>query len=68
MNRLQQLRIDARLTRDQLAEQVGVTAVTIGNLENGKGARVETLGRIADVFEVQPSTLLRPAFPELDAA
>ncbi len=68
MNRLQQLRLDERLTVDEVAKRADVPAGVIYRLEQGKGTTVERLGRVADVFEVQPSTLLRPAFDEERAA
>lgn len=61
MNRLQQLRLDALLTAEDLAGQVGVSAKTIYNLEAGKGARITTLKALATHFKVPASTLLLPA-------
>ncbi len=68
MNRLQQLRIDERMTVPQLADRIGVSSKTIYNLEAGKGASLDTLSKLADVFEVKPSSLLRPAFDDTDVA
>lgn len=59
MNRLEQLRLDALLSREQLAAEAGVSGRTIGRLEQGKGAHVATLGKLADYFSVKPSELLR---------
>ena len=59
MNRLEQLRLDALLTREQLANETGVSGRTIGRLEQGKGAHVATLGKLASYFAVKPSELLR---------
>lgn len=61
MTRLEQLRIDARLTPEELGARCGVSGVTIRNLEKGRRARVETLGKIADYFSVRPSEVLSPA-------
>ncbi len=66
MNRLQQLRIDERLSVDEVARRADVPVGVVYRLEQGKGTTVERLGRVADVFEVPPSTLLRPAFPEFE--
>lgn len=69
MNRVQQLRIDARLTPTQLAEKTGVSRRTIERIESGKGARVETLGALADFFNVPASTLTMSALgPDREAA
>jgi transcriptional regulator with XRE-family HTH domain len=61
MTRLEQLRIDARLTPEELGELCGVSGVTIRNLEKGKRARVDTLGKIADHFGIRPSEVQAPA-------
>lgn len=61
MIRLQQLRLDAHLTPEQLAAATGVAAATIRRLESGHGGQVATLGRLADHFGVRASELLRPA-------
>lgn len=62
MNRLQQARLDELLTVEELAAEVGLSAKTIYNLEDGKGARVETLRKLASRFpNVPASSLLLPA-------
>lgn len=69
MTRLEQLRLDGRLSVQALAEKAGVTKQTIYNLEAGKSAQVDTLGKLADALGVQPSELLRDAvFPQTEAA
>lgn len=74
MNRLKQARLDALLSVEALADEVGLSAKTIYNLEDGKGARVETLRKIAKRFpDVPASALLLPAnsatpAPEREAA
>lgn len=58
------MRIDARMTPEQLGEKAGVAGMTIRRLEEGKRARVSTLAKLADALnaatgsEVQPSELL----------
>lgn len=61
MKRLEQMRIDARLTPEQLGERAGVAGMTIRRLERGEKARVSTLAKLADALggDVQPSELLR---------
>lgn len=70
MIRLQQKRLDAFLTVDELAEKAGVSPKTIRNLEEGRGARVETLKKLSETLKVAPSELLRgvPEYPVKDAA
>lgn len=60
MTRLEQLRLDGRLTVDELAEASGVSARTIYRLERGEpGVWDTTLWKLADYFKVAPSELLR---------
>lgn len=61
MIRLEQLRIDAQLSPVALAAKANVSPVTVRGIESGKGAQVETLGKLAAVLGVKPSELLRPA-------
>lgn len=65
MIRLEQLRLDARLSIAELAEKAGVAHATVLRIESGKGAHVDTLGKLADALSVfsavSPSELLRPA-------
>jgi transcriptional regulator with XRE-family HTH domain len=68
LTRLEQLRIDARLTPEELGVQCGVSGVTIRNLEKGRPARVKTLGKIADYFSIRPSEVLAPVIDESAAA
>lgn len=68
MTRLEKLRLDARMTPEQLGEAAGVHGGTIRRLEAGKGARIATLGKLADYFKVQPSELLVDVAPEREAA
>lgn len=63
MTRLEQLRLDARLTVRQLAAESGVSHQTILNLEAGKGGQVASLGKLADVLNAKPSELLMDAIP-----
>lgn len=65
MIRLQQLRLDALLTIDALAEQTGLAPNTIRRLEQGRGAQMATLARLSTFFEEPASSLLRGT-PEFD--
>lgn len=71
MTRLQQLRIDAHLSLDDLEERCGVSSEQIRRLENGttKNPRVQTLAALALALKTKPSELLMPALPpEREAA
>jgi DNA-binding XRE family transcriptional regulator len=62
--RLEQLRIDAHLTAQQLADAAGVSYQTVLNIEDGKGAQVATLHKLANALgDARPSELLMPAVP-----
>lgn len=61
MIRLEQLRLDALLTPEQLADVTGVSGATIRRLEKGQGAQVATLAKLSTYFAVPASELLRPA-------
>ncbi len=54
------VREEAGLTQEQLAEEVGVTSITISRVENGRSASPELLARIAERFGVQLSDFLYP--------
>lgn len=58
MTRLQQLRIDAGLTVQQLADKADVPASAVYRLESGKGTRMDRLTALAKVLKVRPSELL----------
>lgn len=68
MIRLEQLRLDARLTPEQLGEKAGVHGGTVRRIEAGHGAQVTTLGKLADCFDVKPSELLRQVPEPAEAA
>lgn len=63
MIRLEQLRLDAHLSRQQLAEKSGVSYQTILDLEKGEGGEPQTSTRtkLAEALGARPSELLRPA-------
>jgi transcriptional regulator with XRE-family HTH domain len=63
MTRLEQLRIDAGLTPESLADRAHVGSRTIRRIEAGHGARLETLVRLGEFFRVPPSDLIREALP-----
>lgn len=52
-------RARAQLTREQLAERSGVSAATIGRIENGCAAIVTTVAQLAAALDVTIDTLLR---------
>lgn len=69
MTRLEQLRVDAGMTREQLSELSNVTARTIHRLENGQVAgKVSTLVALAKVLDARPSELLQAALPPQERA
>ena len=52
-SRLQQLRLRAGITQEQLADKSGVTVESISNIERGIfGPKFETLEKIAGVLKV----------------
>lgn len=65
MTRLEQLRLDALLSRQALARGAGVAYQTVINLEEGKGGRphIDTLRKLAEFLDAKPSELMRPALP-----
>lgn len=68
MTRLEQLRLDAGLTPEQLAEETAVSSRTIRRIEAGHGAWVQTLDKLAKRFAVPTSDLRRPALPVAERA
>lgn len=40
---MKQMRINAQMTQQELAERAGVSRVTLALLENGRGAKLDTL-------------------------
>ena len=69
MMRLVQLRIDAGLSRGQLAERAGLTIQGLANIENGvtSNPQVATLHKLAAQLGegVRPSELLMDAIPPM---
>lgn len=59
MSELRRLRVNARLSITQLSDRSGVSPKQIRNIEDGttKKPQVETLSRLADVLEVQPTDI-----------
>ncbi len=53
------LRIEHRLTQDELAQKIGVSRSTVSAWENGKTeADFKTLARLRDLFDVTYEELL----------
>lgn len=69
MIRLQQLRLDAGLSINDLAAEAKVGRLTIRRIEeSGQAVHVAPLHKLAARFGVKPSELLMPAIPEERAA
>lgn len=68
-DRLHLLRSDAGLTLDQLARESGISRATLSRIEKGEvSPTAETLGRLAGVYGLTTSLILRQAedaFPAL---
>lgn len=51
--RVQALRISAKMTQEQLANDVGITIESISNIERGiHGPSFDTLEKLADAFQL----------------
>jgi DNA-binding Xre family transcriptional regulator len=59
VDKLVKLRIDEGLSQRQLAAKAGVTNTSVWKLEHGGNVRPATLKKIADVFGVKPTDLLK---------
>lgn len=59
--RLEQLRLDAGLTPQELGAQVGIAGQTIRRIESGNRAHPATLFKLAQRFDVPASSLPQPA-------
>lgn len=59
MSALRRIRLDARLSIEELATRADVSADQIRNIENGRvgNPRAGTLGKLADALDVEPSEL-----------
>jgi predicted transcriptional regulator len=55
---LRRRRHEAALTQVELAQQAGVTEVTIVHLEAGHPARMSTIRKLARVLKVKPADLM----------
>jgi len=57
-NRLRELRLDAGLTQEELAEQAGFHRTYAGNIERGlENPTIQAVARLADVLDVPVRTL-----------
>ena len=59
MDKVQQLRIDQGLSQRQLAEKAGLSPGAVWRLERRGSGRPDTLKKIADVFGVRASELVK---------
>lgn len=69
MSELRRIRVDKRMSIPELAEASGVSPEQIREIEAGRtlNPRPKTLGKLADVLDVQPSEL-DPILTERSAA
>ncbi len=57
-SRLQTLRLEAKMTQEELADQVGVTIESISNIERGIfGPKFDNLEKIADALNISVKEL-----------
>jgi transcriptional regulator with XRE-family HTH domain len=69
VTRLEQLRLDAGLTRNELGRLVGVHHATIRKIEDGRPlVHVAPLSRLSTYFGVKASELLLPAIGQATRA
>ncbi len=61
MQGLKQVRLEAKLTQEQLAKKSGISRVTIAMLESGKQtvAKSSTIIKLADALQVEPQVILQ---------
>lgn len=58
-NRIRKIRLDRKLTQQQLADRIAVSKMTVSDLERGKiNLHLDYMRRIAAVFGVTPVDLL----------
>ena len=62
-SKISALRVRDAWTQEEFAKRVGCAKRTIENAEAGRPLLMETIGRIAEVFHVEPATLLLSADP-----
>lgn len=61
MTKLETLRLSKRLTVNELVDKSGVSRFTIRAIERGETvARDDTLFKLADALEVEPTDLIDP--------
>lgn len=63
MTRLEQLRIDAGLSRGALYDRSGISSSTIRSIEKRASGQAATLKTLGDFFGVPASELVMPALP-----
>lgn len=70
MTRLEQLRLDRLLSREQLSEATGVPVRTIRALEREsiRRPRISTLAPLAEYFNVPASSLVEPELEQPNGA
>lgn len=61
MNRAKQLRLDSSRGMTDTADLAGISLRTLRKIEAGEDVQVDSLTRLAAVYDVRPSDLLGPA-------
>jgi len=56
---LRELRLDHGLSQRRLSELAGVSSTTVWHIERGAAARPDTIKKIADVFGIRASELVK---------
>jgi len=57
-NRLRAYRLGRGLTADQIAKELGISRAAVYRIESGGVVKIETLERLAELFEISAATLL----------
>ena len=56
--RLRELRRQNKMSQEDLGKLLGLTKQSVSRYENGRPITMETVKKIADIFNVSPSTLM----------
>jgi transcriptional regulator with XRE-family HTH domain len=58
---VRRLRVERKLTQEDLADRAGISARYLGSIERGAtAATIVVLGRLAGALRVDPAELIRP--------
>ncbi len=58
---LRAVRLRALLTQEQLAQQAGLSRLSVNKIEQGQPARLSTIKKLAAALQVDPAVLMAPA-------